>query len=129
MGREIRHPRLHAFYHSKMLNILMIVLVNALLIMDWFILSGYDWMLPAICSAVILVLSAGYAIWLWVRKPRTVVINSWLYEMSGYLTLYFLAVVAMKASNQWWYIFPVVCSIVMLIISIVKPRDERFDID
>lgn len=129
MGRNIRHPRLHAFYQSKVLNALMIVLIDALLILDWFMMSGYDWILPVICSAVAFVLFVGYSIWLWVWKPRTIVIDSRLSDMSWYLTLYFLAVVAMKASNRWWYIFPIVCSVVMFIMSLVKPKDERYVIE
>lgn len=128
MGQNVRHPRLHAFYQSKVLNTLMIVLINALLLMDWFIHAGYYWLLPLICSAVAFVLFAGYTVWLWVCKPGTIVINRWLSDMSVYLTFYFLAVVAMNASNQWWYILPLVCSIVMFIVLIVKPKDECFAI-
>lgn len=128
MGRNIRHPRLYAFYQSKVLNTLMIVFINALLLMDWFIQAGYYWMVPLICSAVAFVLFAGYALWLWVCKPGTIVINRWLSEMSGYLTLYCLAVVVMRAGNQWWYILPAVCSIVMFVVLTVKPKDERFTI-
>lgn len=124
MAQEIRHRRLHAFYQSKVLNALMILECVSLLMI------GYmgSITLPAICASIAFALFLGYSLWLWIKKPRRIVINNMLSEASGFFTLYFIVVGISGASNPWWYGFPVLCAIVIMFVSMIKPSDEVFEI-
>ena len=124
MKYEIRHRLLYAFYKSKVLNSMMIAVIVGLLLACYYPSS----LLPIICSSLALAMFIGYSLWLWIKKPKRIVINDWLSEMSGYFTLYFLIVVALRSDNQWWYIFPAACSVVVLFIALVRNRDEIFGI-
>ena len=121
---EIRHRRLYAFYNSRALNGLMIVVVDALLLM-----ACYNTMLlPVVCSSVALLLFIGYALWLWFAKPRQIMINTLLSDVSGYLLLYFLIMSAVRPESEWWYIVPLVGSIVAMFVTLTCNRDKLFEI-
>lgn len=123
MKHEIRHRRLYAFFYSKVLNALMIVIIIGLLFTDY----NDTFIIPVICSTMALLLFLGYALWLWIKKPQKVVINQWLSNISGWFILYFLCVIAIKNPNQWWYIIPGAGAVVLLFLSIIKPdTDETF---
>ena len=124
MNKLIRHRRLYAFFQSKVLNALMILLVCSLFIMYY---TGLM-LLPIICGSLALLFFIGYSLWLWIRKPGCIVINGLLSDYNGYLIVYFLIVGALKTPNQWWYIFPVVSSVILFFIVLVKNFDSRFDI-
>lgn len=124
MKQNIRHPRLHAFYSSKVLNSLMMVIVVSLLMM----LYTGSLLLPGICCALALAFFIGYALWFWIKKPKTVVVNEWLSSLTGWFILYFLIVGAMKSPNPWWYIFPVALAVPALFITLVNNKDERVEL-
>lgn len=124
MRQEIRHRRLYAFYQSKVLNTLMIVTVISLMQIGYL----QSMVMPVICSSVSLALFIGYTLWLWIRKPKQITIDTWLSNLSIWFTLYFVVVVAMKDLTQWWYIFPIVAAIILMFINLVRPHDELFDI-
>ena len=124
MKKEIRHRRLHAFYQSKVLNALMIVIIVNLLLMAYM----SSMLLPAICGSLSLLFYIGYALWLWIKKPRTIIINSWLSNINGWYTLYFLIIAALKSSNPWWYITPAALAVVALFILLITDHDESFEI-
>lgn len=121
MEKEIRHRRLYAFYNSKVLNALMIVIINGIFLMGYY----KTYLLPAICSSSAFLLFLGYSVWLWIKKPKEITINAWLSDISGIFTLYFLVIAAMKTDNQWWYIFPVVCSVFILFITMINPKNDK----
>lgn len=125
MTKPLRHRRLYAFYHSKVLNALFTVIIVSLLQI------GYmrPMLIPGICAAVATALFLGYALWLWIKKPPQVVINKWLSDANGWFTLYFLIVSARRASAVWWYAIPTVGAILLLFIAMLRPQDEMFDID
>lgn len=124
MKQELRHRRLYAFYQSKVLNALMIVVIISLLLMAY----TESMLLPVICGSLAFLLFIGYSLWLWIKKPKSIIINKQLSDLKSILTLYVLIIVAMDASNQWWYIAPIAFSVVILFISMVNNRDEKFDI-
>ncbi|MCM1032903.1 MAG: hypothetical protein NC405_04020 [Odoribacter sp.] len=124
MRQDIRHRRLYAFYQSKVLNTLMIVTVISLMQIGYL----QSMVMPVICSSVSLALFIGYSLWLWIRKPKQITIDTWLSNLSIWFTLYFVVVVAMKDLTQWWYIFPIVAAIILMFINLVRPHDELFDI-
>lgn len=124
MKKEIRHRRLHAFYQSKVLNALMIVIIVNLLLMAYM----SSMLLPAICGSLALLFYICYALWLWIKKPRTIIINSWLSNINGWYTLYFLIIVALKSSNPRWYITPAALAVVALFILLITDHDESFEI-
>lgn len=84
--------------------------------------------LPMIAGAFLLAFFIGYSLWLWIKRPRNIVINPWLSDMSGLFTLYFMVVALIKNAGQWWYITPVVCATIVLFISLIRPKDESFEI-
>lgn len=124
MEKQIRHRRLHAFYNSKVLNSLMIVVIASLLS------AGYTntFLMPVVCASVALGLFIGYSLWLWIKKPQRVVVNGWLSEMNGLLTLYFLIICALDSGSPWWYVLPSVCAIGVFFINMIRPKDEIFEI-
>lgn len=124
MKYEIKHKRLYAFYNSKVLNALMIVVITGLLFMDY---SG-KMLLPIMCSSIALLFFICYSVWLWIRKPQQITINNLLSDMTSYLTLYFLIITTLKLNNQWWYIVPIVSSVIILFISLVKSDDKIYKI-
>ena len=124
MEKKIRHRRLHAFYQSKVLNALMIVVVVSLLQIG----HMQSLTFPALCASVAFALFIGYALWLWIKKPEKIVINRWLSTVNGWFTLYFLIVVAMKGASPWWYVIPALAAIVAMFICMVNPHDEVFEI-
>lgn len=105
-----------------MLNALMIVTIVSLFQI------GYmrPMLIPGICALISTSLFVGYALWLWIKKPRQTVINKWLSDMNGCLTLYFLIVSPMRELSVWWYVFPAVAAIFILFIAMVRPHDETF---
>lgn len=124
MQQDIIHRRLHAFFRSKVLNALMIVIIVSLLLMAY----TKSMLLPVICGSLALLFFIGYSLWLWIKKPKSIIINNWLSDLNGSFTIYFLIINAMDAPNQWWYITPIVFSVVLLFISLVNNQDEKFDI-
>ncbi len=124
MEQRIRHRRLQAFYRSKVLNALMIVVIVSLLLMAY----TKSMLLPVICGTLALLFFIGYSLWLWIKKPKSIIINNWLSNLNGAFTLYYLIIIAMDAPNQWWYITPIAFSVVLLFISLINNQDERFDI-
>lgn len=124
MEQNIIHRRLHAFYQSKVLNALMMTIVISLLLMAY----TKSMLLPVMCASLALAFFIGYSMWLWIKKPKRIVINNWLSNINGPFTLYFLIITALNPTNQWWYITPIALSVVVLFISLVKDNDEVFEI-
>lgn len=122
MKTEIRHRRLYAFYNSKVLNALVITIIVCLLLMAYMRTT----LLPAVCSGVALLYFIVYSLWFWIKKPKSIVINTWLSSISGWFVLYFLIIAPMKAANPWWYITPIVCAITALFISLLTRHDQSF---
>lgn len=124
MKQDIKHRRLHAFFRSKVLNALMIVVIVSLLLMAY----TKAMLLPVICGSTAFALFVGYTLWLWIKKPKSIVINNWLSNLNGWFFLYYLIINAMDAPNQWWYITPIVFSVFLLFISLINNQDEIYDI-
>lgn len=120
----IRHRRLYAFYQSKVLNTVMIVLtalLPQLLFPQWTVVS-------VICIVIALALFVGYSLWLWIKKPRRIIVNNLLSNLDGLFLLYYLVIIAIKPESRWWYISPMFAAIVALIIGMMRYKDEPFDI-
>lgn len=124
MKQNIRHPRLHAFYSNKVLNSLMMVIVVSLLMM----LYTESRLLPGICCALALAFFIGYALWFWIKKPKTVIVNEWFSGLTGWFTLYLMIIAPMKTASPWWYIFPVAMAVCLLFISLLNNKDERVEL-
>ncbi len=125
MNNNIRHRRLHAFYRSKVLNALLIVVIVSLFLMGY---TGFV-LLPLLCSSLAMLFFLGYSLWLWIKKPKYIVINNRLSNISGAFALYFLIIGAIKATNHWWYITPIAFAVILLFVSLInKQQDEVFEI-
>ena len=125
MNKEIRHRRLYAFYNSKVLNVLMIVVITGLLAIP----SAKTLLLPVIASALALVLFISYSLWIWIWKPESIVINKFLSDVNGLYTLYFLVIAAFKNVYEWLYYLPIFCIVVILFVVLIKNYDQTFDIN
>ena len=117
-------PRTYAFFESKVLNALMVVIGLSLIMCRY----ASDLLLPAVCGSVAMVLAVGYTVWFVVSKPRSIVINRWLSNVSGWLVIYMLCVFAMEGASVWWDLFPMLCSVVLLFVMMLKNHDENFEI-
>ena len=124
MKQEIKHRRLYAFFNSKVLNVLYVMGVLSLLQVGY--LKSME--LPVVCSSASFALFIGYSLWLWIKKPKQIVVNVWLSDLTIWFTLFFLIVAAMKATSWMWYTFPIVAAIVMWFIDMIYPHDKLFDI-
>lgn len=85
-------------------------------------------LLPALCASVAAAAAISYSAWFWIVKPDKIVINPWLSDMSGLLTLYFLIVTAYDPDNKWWFYFPILCSVAILFVSLVRNHDRIYNI-
>ena len=121
---KIRHRRLHAFLNSKIINSLMILMELCILVMPLF----NDIIFPVVCGGVCLLAILGYSLWLWLWKPKRVTINLWLSDLCGTYTVYFLIVMAIKDASIWWYVLAGVSAILIFLLSLIKPKDEEFEI-
>lgn len=124
MELKIRHRRLHAFYTSKVLNAIMIVIVASLFLMAYM----DSLLLPLICASLAFSFFIGYSLWLWLCKPKKIVVNTCLSDISSCMTIYYLFVTGLNATGQWWYIVPIVISVIVLCISFTAYKDESFEI-
>lgn len=104
---------------------MMMVLLMLLLLADYF----KSLLVPVICASLVLVMCIGYSLWLWIRKPRQIVINKWLSEFNRWLTAYFLFAHVLESDNKWCYVIPFACAALVLSVSIISPRrDVVYDI-
>lgn len=124
MASEIRHRRLSAFFRSKVLNGLMIAVINGLLLMACL----HQTALPVAFGSLAMLLFIVYSLWIWIKKPKTVVVNDWLSDINGYYTLYFLIVIGFDLANPWWYITPIALANIPLLIALTNHKDRPFDI-
>ncbi|MDE6009237.1 MAG: hypothetical protein K2G90_08530 [Muribaculaceae bacterium] len=121
---KIRHRRLYAFFNSKVINSLMILMELCILIMPLF----RDIVFPVVCGGLCLLAILSYSLWLWIINPLRVIISPWLSDLSGTYTVYFLIVVAIKDAGIWWYLFAGVSAILIFLISLINPREEEIEI-
>lgn len=124
MNQTIRHRRLYAFYQSKVLNSLMIVVFISLIMAAY--MNAIT--LPAVCAALAFILAVGYALWIWIKKPARIVINNLLSTASSIFTFYFIILGFILPDNAWWYCLPAIAAVALMFICMVKPSDEVFDI-
>ncbi|MDE6286551.1 MAG: hypothetical protein K2L99_06120 [Muribaculaceae bacterium] len=124
MEQQIRHRRLYAFYRSKALNALMLCIYLSLILT----MSMKPVIFPQLCAAISGALFVGYALWIWIARPRRIVINDWLSNVSGLYFIYFLAVPWMKNPNPWCYMTPALLAIPLLFIFSLNLGDENFEV-
>ena len=124
MGLEVRHKRLYAFYNSLVLNVLMCIEVILLCVI------GYSRMMvvPGGFAGILLLVMLGYSAWLWIKKPREIVIDKWLADVSAYSTILFLIVLAIDPDDRWWYLVSAACTFIILITALIRKRSQKFSI-
>ena len=122
MKQEIRHRRLYAFYNSRILNLLMIVVAVALVAAVY--VSSL--LVPVVTASVAMAVFIGYSAWLWLSKPKQVIISPRLSAVSGCLLFYYLVISAVRPQSVWWYLAPIACVAIVLLLSIVRPDEKVF---
>ncbi|MDE6084830.1 MAG: hypothetical protein K2G40_00300, partial [Muribaculaceae bacterium] len=65
-------------------------------------------------------------LWVWIKKPESIVINDWLSNITGYFTLYFLIILAINNPGVWWYIFPSAVAVIIFFVTLVTKHDENY---
>ncbi len=102
----------------------MMVVIVSLLLMAY----TKSMLLPVICGTLAALFFIGYSLWLWIKKPKSIIINNLLSNLNGAFIYYYLIIIAIDSPNQWWYITPFALSVVLLFISLINYKDEKFDI-
>lgn len=124
MSQEIRHRRLYAFHNSKVLNALELIIGVCLLLTNYTRLA----VLPIICAIVALLLFIGYSLWLWIKKPASIIINRKLSDIAGIYVLYYIIICAFQATNEFWYIIPLAIAVILVFYLLLRPSDQYFTI-
>ena len=125
MGKDkIEKRRLYAFLRSQTLTILMLLAFSCLFLMSYL----NDLIIPGIIGGIIFSLVIGYSIWFWIKKPKAIVINNWLSNISSLFLFYWFIVNSMDNPNKIWYQFPLVCMVVLFGIVLVKQRGFEYKI-
>ena len=121
---KIENRRLYAFLRSQTLTILMLLAFSCLFLMPYL----NDLIIPGILAGLIFSVVIGYSIWFWIKKPKEIVINNWLSNISSVFLIYWFIVNSMDNPNKIWYLFPLVCMVVLFGIVLVKQRGFEFKI-
>lgn len=125
MKQNLRHLRLYAFLNSSVLNALYIVGIISLLQIGF--LGSF--LLPLVCASASFALFIGYALWLWIKKPGKIMIDTRLSNQTIWFTLYFMAVAVMKDPGEWWYVIPLIAAILLLFVSLTRPTAKTLRIN
>lgn len=124
MDIKIRHRRLYAFYNSRVLNALSISIAIMLPLLKYTEIA-----LPVLIAFVLaILLFVAYSCWIWFWKPSVVTINTWLSDLSAYFMFYALVATAIKSNSFLWPTFSLVAGLIVLFVTSLKNRDERFEI-
>ena len=121
---KIENRRLYAFLRSQTLTILMLLAFSCIFLMPYL----NDLIIPGIIGGVIFSVAIGYSIWFWIKKPKEIVINNWLSNISSVFLFYWFIVNSMDKPNKIWYLLPLVCMVVLFGIVLVKQRGSGFQI-
>ena len=121
---KIENRRLYAFLRSQTLTILMLLAFSCLFLMPYL----NDLIIPSIIGGVIFSMAIGYSIWFWIKKPKEIVINNWLSNISSVFLFYWFIVNAMDNPNKILYIIPIICMVPLFGIVLVKQRGFEFKI-
>ena len=121
---KIENRRLYAFLRSQTLTILMLMAFSCLFLMPYL----NDLIIPGIIGGIIFSLVIRYSIWFWIKKPKEIVINNWLSNISSVFLFYWFIVNSMDNPNKIWYLFPLGCMVVLFGIVLVKQRGFKFKI-
>ena len=121
---KIENRRLYAFLRSQTLTILMDMAFSCLFLMPYL----NDLFIPGIIGGVIFSVAIGYSIWFWIKKPKEIIINNWLSNISSVFLFYWFIVNAMDNPNKILYIIPIICMVALFVIVLVKQRGFEFKI-
>ena len=124
MEEKIENRRLYAFLRSQTLTILMLLAFSCLFLMPYL----NDLIIPGIIGGAIFCMAIGYSCWFWIKKPKEIVINNWLSNISSVFLIYWFIVNAMDNPNKIWFLFPLICLVALFIIVLVKQRGFEFKI-
>ena len=121
---KIENRRLYAFLRSQILTILMLLAFSCIFLIQYL----NDLIIPGIIGGVIFSMAIGYSIWFWIKKPKEIVINNWLSNISSVFLFYWFIVNAMDNPNKILYIIPIICMVALFVIVLVKQRGFEFKI-
>ena len=121
---KIENRRLYAFLRSQTLTILMLMAFSCIFLIQYL----NDFIIPSIIGGVIFSMAIGYSIWFWIKKPKEIVINNWLSNISSVFFFYWFIVNAIDNPNKIWYVFPLFCCVASIGIVLVKQRGSEFQI-
>ena len=121
---KIENRRLYAFLRSQTLTILMLMAFSCIFLIQYL----NDLIIPSIIGGVIFSMAIGYSIWFWIKKPKEIVINNWLSNISSVFFFYWFIVNALDNPNKILYIIPIICLVPLFVIVLVKQRGFEFKI-
>ena len=121
---KIENRRVYAFLRSQTLTILMLLAFSCIFLMPYL----NDLIIPGIIGGVIFSVAIGYSIWFWIKKPKEIIINNWLSNISSVFLFYWFIVNVMDNPNKILYIIPIICMVALFVIVLVKQRGFEFKI-
>ena len=121
---KIKNRRLYAFLRSQTLTILMDLAFSCLFLMPYL----NDLIIPGLIGGVIFSMAIGYTVWFWIKKPKEIVINNWLSNISSVFLFYWFMINAMDNPNKILYLLPLICMVALFVIVLVKQRGFEFKI-
>lgn len=108
--------RMNTFFHLTVLNALTIAEGTVLIIT-----ATYGFNILSVASLVLMfAISIGYSMWYWLARPAKVPVNAFLSEMSSYMTLYMLIVLALQPESPYWALTAVLCMIGTFVVYFAK---------
>lgn len=113
-----RHPRLHAFYESAAMNMLMIGMFLSIMSLDFLNIS----IIPAICCISFLIVGVIYTLWYWTGKTKQIKTSKFLSYADDCYFVYFLIVTAMRFESIWWFICAAIAAAAILLIFLIRKR-------
>ena len=93
---KIENRRLYAFLRSQTLTILMLMAFCCLFLIRWL----NDLIIPGIIGGIIFYMAIVYSLWFWIKKPKEIIINNWLSNISSVFLFYWFIVNAMDNPNK-----------------------------
>lgn len=112
---SVMHPRLDAFYNSTVLNFSMMAAVLAAMTMRFPSLFTAAACVGSLAFAFV----AGYSVWFWTGRRKTVAQSRFVSNISSAFVFYFLIVSAIKVPSAFCIVFAYIAAGLTLVVYLV----------
>lgn len=102
----------------------MLTFIASILFLGW----SDEILLSLIPAGTTLLFFVGYSLWFWIAKPKKIVVNNWLDTSNTICSIYLLAIIALHAQSEWWYIGGLIAMISILFIALITDKDQTIEL-